>query len=90
MNGARPRRAKLTIPQLGRGRFTQVYLTANNHYSIVLYGIVLGSVLYVGFELAARFPAVGALVSTSATLAAALVAISVGRRVRVKQLSGRV
>ena len=80
---------KLTMEQVGPGRFTQVYLTANNHCGIVLYGAVLGFVLYVSFKLAAGLPVVGALVSTSATLAAALVAFLVGRRVLSKQPGGQ-
>jgi hypothetical protein len=89
MTGRGKSSSKLTMTAVARGRFTQVYLTANNHYAIVLYGIVLGSVLYVSFELAAGLPTAGALVSTSATLAAALVAISVGRSLLSKQPSGR-
>jgi len=80
---------KLTIGQaVGRG-FTQVYLTANNHYGIVLYGVVLGFVLYPGFELMAGFSAIGALVPTFVCLGAALVAIFVGRGVQVLKLDGR-
>lgn len=90
MSGSSPSSGKLTMAQGSQGRFTQVYLTANNHYGIVLYGVVLGFVLYVSFELATRLSAAGALVSTSATLAAAFVAFLVGRRVLFKQPSGRV
>ena len=80
---------KLTMAQAAQGRFTQVYLTPNNHYGIVLYGVVLGFVLYVSFELAAGGSAAGALVSTSATLLLALVVFFVGRRVLFKQPSGQ-
>ena len=80
---------KLTIGQAPEGRFTQVYLTANNHYGIVLYGVVLGFVLYPGFELTGGFSALGALVPTGVCLAAALVAIVVGRRVLVLKPDGQ-
>lgn len=89
MSNRRSGSGKLTMAQGGSGRFTQVYLTANNHYGIVLYGVVLGSVLYVSFELAAGRPAAGALVSTSATLAVALVAIFVGRSALFFQPGGQ-
>jgi len=81
MRGAAPISGKLTIRQAARRRFTQVYLTANNLYGIVLYGVVLGFVLYPGFELTAGFSPVGVLVPTSVSVAAAVVAIFVGRRV---------
>jgi hypothetical protein len=89
MTGAMTVSGKLTIRQAPGGRFTQVYLTANNHYGIVLYGVVLGFVLYPGFELMAGISAVGALVPTSASLVAALVAIVVGRRVLALKPDGR-
>jgi hypothetical protein len=82
-------RSKLTIRQAAGRRFTQVYLTPNNHYGIVLYGVLLGFVLYPGFELTAGFSAVGALVPTSAGLVAAFVAIFVGRRVLVLKPDGQ-
>ena len=81
--------ATLTIRKGARRRFTQVYLTANNHYGIVLYGVVLGFVLYPGFELTAGYSAVGALVPTCVCLVAALVAIVVGRRVLVLKPDGQ-
>ena len=89
MTGAMTVSGKLTIRQAPGGRFTQVYLTANNHYGIVLYGVVLGFVLYPGFELMAGFSAIGALVPTFVCLGAALVAIFVGRGVQVLKLDGR-
>jgi hypothetical protein len=89
MSGSSPSSGKLTMAQGSQGRFTQVYLTANNHYGIVLYGVVLGFVLYPGFELMAGISAVGALVPTSASLVAALVAIVVGRRVLALKPDGR-
>ena len=89
MSSLRKGSGKLTMAQGAKGGFTQVYLTANNHYAIVLYGAVLGFVIYVSFELAAELSVAGALVSTSATLAAALVAILVGRRVLFFQPGGR-
>lgn len=90
MSAIRSHKDNLTIPQGSAGRFTQVYLTANNHYGIVLYGVVLGFVVYVILELAAGLWAAGTLVPTSATLAAALVAIFVGLRVPFRQPGGRV
>jgi hypothetical protein len=89
MNAPGARSGRLTMAQVAQGRFTQVYLTANKHYGIVLYGVVFGSVLYVSFELAAGFPTVGALVPTSAVAVAALVAFFVGRRVLFFQPGGR-
>ena len=89
MSGRRADSGKLTMAQGAPDRFTQVYLTANKHYGIVLYGVVPGFVLYVSFELAADLPAAGALVSTSATSAVALVAIFVGRSVLFFQPGGQ-
>ena len=79
----------LTMRRGRSGRFTQVYLTANNHYGAVLYGVVAGFVLYVAFELAAGCPAVGALGPASAALGAAFGAIFVGRKVLFREADGR-
>ena len=89
MSGRRADSGKLTMAQGAPDRFTQVYLTANKHYGIVLYGVVLGFVLYPGFELTAGYSAVGALVPTCVCLVAALVAIVVGRRVLVLKPDGQ-
>lgn len=62
--------------QSGR-RFTAVYLMANNAYAAVVYGAVLGFVVYLMVVLAARLGVAGALVSTSAVLWPAIVVIAV-------------
>jgi len=83
------RSGRLTMVQVAWRRFTQVYLTANKHYGMVLYGAVLGFVLYVIVELVAELSAAGALVPTFVCLGATFVVFFVGRRVLFFQPGGR-
>ena len=81
--------AGLTMPASAGRQFTGAYPATNNHYGSVLYGVLVGFVLYLADQLAAGRPAAGALVPTSAAPRADFVVISVGRRVLFLKPGGR-
>lgn len=71
------------------GTFTRIYQRANKHYGAVLYGAVLGFVVYVWTLLAGRSGFAGQLWSAFATTVSAFAAICFGSVVPLHKEDGR-